>query len=361
MASLTTINLIVDTREHAVVPFLDDAIQNHTFAQKQINVGDYLICDGDTILASIERKTLADFGSSLSDGRYGNFDKMVELRKATGCKIMLFIEGPAFPAPTRCFSRIPYANILAAINSLMIRDDMFVVHVADEQQTAIRLEQLMNVYSKDLRNGTMTVAVSGGGAAALPGGGAAALPDAAVTTDIPTAESITGAAAEEPTDVPVNATFPVLNFNKVTPDDLLGLAAQTDEHAVIEMWRRLPGISVATSKVLVDRYSINEVINLPAVEIRAITGTSGRKLSKPSADSLVTINPIKLLSGIRNVTAATAETIVQSVGGIKSLSEVTEVDLSNIPLQQKNRVVRLGNVRAARILFLMQYKNVPNV
>lgn len=353
MASLTTINLIVDTREHAVVPFLDDAIQNHTFAQKQINVGDYLICDGDTILASIERKTLADFGSSLSDGRYGNFDKMVELRKATGCKIMLFIEGPAFPAPTRCFSRIPYANILAAINSLMIRDDMFVVHVADEQQTAIRLEQLMNVYSKELRNGTTAVAVSGGAAATLP--------DDAVTTDIPTAESITGAAAEEPTDVPVNATFPVLNFNKVTPDDLLGLAAQTDEHAVIEMWRRLPGISVATSKVLVDRYSINEVINLPAVEIRAITGTSGRKLSKPSADSLVTINPIKLLSGIRNVTAATAETIVQSVGGIKSLSEVTEVDLSNIPLQQKNRVVRLGNVRAARILFLMQYKNVPNV
>jgi ERCC4-type nuclease len=335
-----TINLVVDTREHAVVPFLDDAIQNHSFMQKQINVGDYLICNGDTILASIERKTLADFGSSLSDGRYGNFDKMVELRKSTGCKLMLFIEGPAFPAPTRCFSRIPYANILAAINSLMIRDDMYVVYVADEQQTAIRLEQLMNVYSKELRlTGSRTIIK-------LATGGAGA-----EEVSNPSTSGVT---------VPNNATFPVLDF-RVTPDDLLGLASQSDEHAVIEMWRKLPGISVATSKVLVDKYSINDVINLPVPEIRAITGTSGRKLSKSSADSLVTINPTKLLSGIRNVTAATADIILQSIGDLKTLSTITEIELSNIQLQQKTRTIRLGNVRAARILFLMQYKNSTTV
>ena len=220
----------------------------------------------------------------------------------------------------------------------MIRDDMYVVYVADEQQTAIRLEQLMNVYSKELR--------------------------LAATKPVIVSDPVTGGAAEKVGDIIFpesdSAKFPVLDF-KVTPDDLLGLASQSDEHAVIEMWRKLPGISVATSKVLVDKYSINDVINLPVSEIRAITGTSGRKLSKSSADSLVTLNPTKLLSGIRNVTAATADIILQSIGDLKTLSTITEIELSNVQLQQKTRTIRLGNVRAARILFLMQYKNATTV
>jgi ERCC4-type nuclease len=81
------------------------------WSRVQITVGDYIVVSGDKIVAVIERKTLDDYGASLKDGRANNKQKMINLRKKTGCRIIYIIEGDAFPSPNDCYSNIPYKNI----------------------------------------------------------------------------------------------------------------------------------------------------------------------------------------------------------------------------------------------------------
>ena len=146
--------LIIDTRERAVLPFLDIEIKKFKYIQKQINTGDYLICSNYKnncsnfkINACIERKTYVDFAASFRDGRYSaGIEKMKKLRDETGCQLFFFIEGVAFPSINRKFSRIPYTCILGAINKLMIKHNIFIIQTENEQHTAKRLNDLLTTY-----------------------------------------------------------------------------------------------------------------------------------------------------------------------------------------------------------------------
>ena len=136
--------LIVDTRERVVIPFLADSLDKYGYRVHQINTGDFVICSGaGKVRMCIERKTLEDFAASFKDGRYENRRKMIEMRRQTGCQLYFIIEGPAFPSPSRKFARIPYANILAAITSLMVRDEIFIVFSSDPAHTAERLHGML--------------------------------------------------------------------------------------------------------------------------------------------------------------------------------------------------------------------------
>ena len=99
--ALSSVYLIADQRERAVIPFLDDALQAHAYVVKTINSGDYLVCTrgpgGPRVLAVIERKSLEDYAASFKDGRHANMEKLYALRSRSGCQVFLILEGPAFP------------------------------------------------------------------------------------------------------------------------------------------------------------------------------------------------------------------------------------------------------------------------
>ena len=57
-------SIILDTREHGLIPLLTDA------SVVQLPVGDAIIKNGEETILVIERKTTADFEASFLDGRY---------------------------------------------------------------------------------------------------------------------------------------------------------------------------------------------------------------------------------------------------------------------------------------------------
>lgn len=133
--------IIADYRERAVRPYFEKLSEQHRilYEAKQMTVGDYAICINGQIRIIIERKTWEDLASSMRDGRKENVNKLIKLRQETGCKIIYIIEGDPCPRSNKSFGRIPYKNLLAHLDHLMIRDDIHIIHSTTCEQTAERL------------------------------------------------------------------------------------------------------------------------------------------------------------------------------------------------------------------------------
>lgn len=138
--------IIVDTRERIVIDFLlkiDNCIK---FKIEQIHVGDYAIVHNGKIVIIIERKTWTDLAASMYDGRKDNVNKLIALRKETGCKIMYLIEGTMSPSLHTKYNRIPFLSLQAHLDHIMMRDDIHIVQTADAKGTAMRLQSLSRNY-----------------------------------------------------------------------------------------------------------------------------------------------------------------------------------------------------------------------
>ena len=140
--------IVVDDRERAVVPYLQaySIKTSIDFKIQRNEVGDYAIIYKGYILMIIERKTWADLAASFRDGRKENVNKLLELRKRTGCQIAYLIEGPATPPLTQLFGRIPVRALRAHLDHLSIRDGIHMLYSKDEDYTAMRLFELATNY-----------------------------------------------------------------------------------------------------------------------------------------------------------------------------------------------------------------------
>src|SRR5271169_7118873 len=139
--------MVYDPRESAVEPFLESTFKDIDCIRKQIPRADYHICrkksgKPPTIDIALERKTLGDLADSFSDGRDANLEKMLALRKETGCLLAYMIEGPAFPAMTRKFHRKPYSCLWGFMMKLMLRHGILIIQTENQAHTAQRLFEL---------------------------------------------------------------------------------------------------------------------------------------------------------------------------------------------------------------------------
>jgi len=132
---MTTCRLIVDTRERNILRHANELV-GITYEVQQIEIGDYVILRGNTVLAVVERKSFDDFAASLKDERHGNKAKLLAYRKATGCRVLYLIEGPEYPAPDRLFGGIPYKNIESSIFHMIIRDQIAIIRAKNTIETA---------------------------------------------------------------------------------------------------------------------------------------------------------------------------------------------------------------------------------
>ena len=141
--------IIVDDREKAVFPFLEDASHKYLINYKiqRNQVGDYAICYKGYILMIIERKTWEDLSASMRDGRKANIQKLIAVREKTGCQIAYLIEGNATPPFDKKYGRLPVKNLRAHLDHLAVRDGVHVLYSKDLEYTAHRLFELAYNYS----------------------------------------------------------------------------------------------------------------------------------------------------------------------------------------------------------------------
>ena len=329
LARVSRTYLIADSRERAVIPFIETEFKEHAYTVKQVTTADYMICrseaTGAVVLAAIERKTHADFATSFKDGRHANIAKMTALRAATGCILFYFVEGPAFPSPTTNVCGIPFGNILAAMTNMMVLDGIFVVQTEHEAHTAKRLLDFVRAFDS-------------------------------VPAPAPARESPTGI---EP--------YPV-------PDVLTARAEETDDEAAVLVWSRLDGISVTTAKVLTRSFSVAELASQSVTvdRIRALKTETGRPISKEAVESLLLVRSqasagshgshgprdpvaVKIVSGLKNITPAMATQLIDATGGLAGLCE--SPCLAEVMIKQTARAVKFGNARADRVQRVLRYVN----
>ncbi len=140
------LKLMVDDREQAVIPYFKNNYSNVTVEIKRMHIGDYSIIKNQKILFCIERKTWKDLSASIRDGRDDNINKMIELRKQTNCKLLLLIEGKSRYSPDRKIGRIPYKNLQAKLDHLIVRDDIHIIYSQSCEDTTDRLIEFCSNY-----------------------------------------------------------------------------------------------------------------------------------------------------------------------------------------------------------------------
>jgi len=337
--------IVADSRERAVIPFIEDSYTEYAYIVKQITTGDFNICqlgkDGTDpkIVACFERKTLKDFADSFKDGRFENLQKMKALRSTTGCALYFIVEGPAFPSPKKRFNRIPYANILAAMTSLMGRDGVFIVQTKDESDTAKRLEDFMRMYDQKGTDGY------------TPPAELKEEDDAAAAAEAATGGDETKDQVAQPLQL-------------IIPDVLTARVEETDSHAAVAMWSRLRGISVVLGKILTREFTVAELVSqqVSPDQIKALKTATGRKINKDAVASLLAVrsnsleHAVKLVSGLRNITPAVATLILQSCGGLARLCDSPIIFIAGVQIPQKNRTIKFGTKRAERVRHMIYWK-----
>ena len=142
--------LIIDARETGtggMEPYFKTVSPNIPYVVKTITTGDYVIMDGDKIVAAIERKTWKDLADSIIDGRMDNHGKLVELKNKNNCLVYYLIEGALDLQRTTIIRKRPAKNLIAKLDHIQMRHPwVSVTHCKDKQATANRIAELMRNY-----------------------------------------------------------------------------------------------------------------------------------------------------------------------------------------------------------------------
>jgi ERCC4-type nuclease len=296
--------LVVDDRERLVLPHFTDQINkkyNHSIKTDRICYGDYAIYRGKKLLYLIERKSWKDLSASLRDGRKDNVNKLLHARDESGCKLFYLIEGSARMSLTHKIARIPYKNLLAHLDHLMIRDNIHIIYSKNTSDTASRLIELMD--------NTMTLN----------------LPESDTKTDTVSC------------DFDLKKTLP-------TPDSSY----------INDIWNCIPGVSDATRACLSEKYTLCDLIrgNFDADAISNLTYGSGTVIGKKRAHKITSsLNCpdlyVKMLTCIKGVTKQTATLIIKEIGMDKLIEGKCLQDLAELKKTEKRK---LGQSVATEIL-----------
>jgi ERCC4-type nuclease len=336
------IYLIVDTRERFLHKLIQDTFteNNIHFEVKQINTGDYLICEqvgnGIEILACIERKTLKDYAASFKDGRYSNTNKMLDLRETTNCQLYYFVEGQVFLAPTTRIAGIPYKNIVNSTIHQMIRDNIHTVRTKDEQGTVDTLVEFIRSYEKiDIRAAHIQ-------------------PHRVDTLRLESSDSVVQddyviPHTDDPTTIHGGAEQTIeLVTKKIDKSDVT---------IITEMWESLAGISLSTARNIAEMCSFDEFLNQD-IDLTTIKTQGGKSIKKIGITSLKSLKThckkksINILSAIPGISKTVATQLIDKY----NLSELITTPLSEFKIQQKSREVRFGESKSGLIKKYLTYK-----
>lgn len=308
-------SLICDTRENMVTRHTE--LNEIEWSRVQITIGDYIVVNGDKILAVIERKTLDDYGASLKDGRANNKQKMIKLREKTNCRIIYIIEGDAFPGPNDYFGNVPYYYLESSIFHLMMEYNIMTLRTKNSLHTALTLVRFVQSINT----------IEGG----LDGEERMINPNAVLLAE-----------------APVQPLIEIITKREEKP---VG-------DVVRELWARFPGITVESAIEYMRHWSVQDIIrgNIDSQTIRKLRFTSGRLINKKAADSLCGFSKlveVKLLSTVPGISTASATYVLSTMSLSRLLSYGKEMSIEIIGKNSR----RIGDKLAEKIITYFTYKH----
>lgn len=308
--------LDIDNRETLVLAHKEELSAIH-WEQKQLTIGDYIVREGPNIIAVIERKSLEDYAASIKDGRASNKDKMCALRAKTGCRVMYIIECPsAIPVDdSKKYGRIPFGCIRSSIYHLMLRDNIMIMWSSGTIGTARELVKFVR--------STNTLLDSIGDSSFL----------------------------SSENNAPV----------EVAPIDLSELTARQErsDHEIVRgMWSLFRGITTESADDYMKTWSIADIVlgRVPRTVLAAHKLSNRRVVSRTTVDSLCSIGPIletKLLSQVPQISTKSAGDILRGRDLPTVLRAPVEIIAGYVTGKRDSR---LGDIRAARLVALFNYK-----
>jgi ERCC4-type nuclease len=131
--------LVVDCRERALIEHFPTA------SVKQLVLGDFAIEQDGKEVVIVERKTVADFAASISDGRYREQSERLMAYDIPNHNVIYLIEGSL----KYYKHKIPKATLLAAITSLLYGKGFSVVRTESVEDTADFVRALLAKLQKE--------------------------------------------------------------------------------------------------------------------------------------------------------------------------------------------------------------------
>lgn len=287
------LTIIIDDREQKIIPYLQTYdVDNINIKVQRLLKGDYAIMYKDKLIVLIERKTWLDLSSSLKDGRKENVHKLFEARDKSKCLLLYLIEGNLCPDNTESFANIPYKNLRAHLDHLIMRDNIHIMHTISEQHTAKRLIE----FAKN------------------------------ITTIKP-------------------SILPECNDDIKNDGNICEKQELSDEQIKIQVWSMIPYITEKTAMIFIkNKISISDIIlqKISIDEIANLQYESGMKIGNRASkifDIKDNINSqAKLLSGIRGITLKTGNEILKNISLNEILIEKNIEKISAIKKSEKNKV-----------------------
>jgi ERCC4-type nuclease len=324
------LKLIVDDRESKVIPHFEEEYDNIEIIVKRLQVADYVITrDSDQILFAIERKSWSDLSSSIKDGRKENVNKLKRLRTETNCKLIYLIEGGARFAPTKSISHIPYKNLQAHLDHLIIRDNITILYSSSTEDTPKRLIEFMTNYlSLD-------------------------------SIDIQEFEGkLLGGSSSDSNDSGDSS-----NSKKI----LYTFVNKTDIEIIYNMWSAIPNITTKTAGLFIEKgYQVTDLLlgKIPKQDISLFQYTNGTIIGGKRASKIIKIassseenykHYCNIIGCIPLVTKKTAGLILLKLTIVELLNGVMSIDdLANI---QKTEKKKLGKAAANNIYKFLVHNN----
>lgn len=412
-------SIVVDDRERQVIPFFEE-YENIRVSTGRVTTGDYAIVIKDEKtkehmpVVIIERKTWKDFSDSIKDGRMSNNSNLEEFRQKFGCKIVFIVEGAPFPAPNRKFRGIPFKNIQKKIDKMILVDGYHIIQTRDPKMTAQRIVELSIAYDQyydDIKSersvqsnrqgdksldksldkskktaktkSTKTLDKSKKSSKSTKeSDDSSESSNSSESDDSDNSESSDLSDSESDNIVVVKGDPEpeVDGGNFVISSELTKVRTKTNDRILQEMWISLPQVSIATAKILSEKWSISDIVSGKVFEmdIADLKYPSGVRIGNERAKKILIIAKEckgngnvatlkqsieftkaqeKLLRSINGVSAIVAKQICKKYTLKQLCEKITEKELAQVKRSDQPTAKNIGPAIAKKIMTLLKTKN----
>lgn len=317
--------IIIDKRERQIIPHFQK-LQSKAgipWFCEHVTTGDIAICYRSYILIIIERKTWADLGASIKDGRKANIEKLKSLREKTECQIAYLMEGNPCPNPKTKFARIPAKNLQSHLDHLAFRDGVHMIFAKNCHDTANRVFELAKNYS--------TI-------------------DPSPLTEI---DEILEKESPESSEEKKSGKG---GKDKVQTQLQVKHTA-SDELILFKMWTSFPNITDKTAQMFTQKYKLKDLIlGIPTKkEITVMKYPSGVMIGPKRAANILKNAKLakihaRVLGEIPSITKKTAEKILEVVSMVEMFTLGEEEIIEKISKVQKTEKAKVGQTAAKKIV-----------